>query len=889
MPAIRNRIQIRRVGGKTAARRDATDADDPEGGHATIKLLELSGVEFHGCGDSGAAKVVVCSGGSNSSSKHLSSCPMESTDDKGEGNTWSCMWPVDGSSLVMPFPPGYDKSQKSTISLRLGIQLPGKNVQPLGIAAVSIPAEPKRLEVFYPLVAVVDCSIPVEPLQKQKRFRSIRSSKNLQYSVTQSTMLKLELQVAWNSSSPKHVCKTSTMADGTVIIESRPAMYGKDDDVTKAVEVNAATTASATLDASVMELKESKTEDSLRDYWKRCAEENKGLLGSGAPATSRIANATWGEKLGEDDGSDLSAAPGNAPDNDEKNQGSVMMKSERVNCLLCGCCLMEGIHEESETATASQVGSSAAPCSGFTTESALSVHRGSLAKQPEPVPVKAMKTDLADIFYSSGGDDGDLELPCQEQADENDAETGQLRDQVDDNKQSSSNLSTNDEYQIAAGSQNDLAAVASSDLTHKSVESVSTEDIKTNLADIVYSSCEDNLESSCQHKVLHQVGMSFDEENHVETDTGNDQQPREQDNVNQSSKSENSVESDVGALISIGDTYPSTSPSDTKSVTDSNQGLVMMTSEVTNNAEPKGDAFRSSVSSEESAKPTQLNSSTPSSNESDAAAEGSTVKAANISDESDSIETVSVATEACSEEMIYPSLDPSCQEEAVVIKHVEVSADEGLLQLQEELLQLKEEHCKESHLEVEIGPDDEPPLRSPALLPTPDHEPILAVNELNKALNSDTSGNHTVDSFEATPTKETKLHRQEPQGELERIMKNLREVFEETVEACQDIFSGRALFADVFGDALDDVTCRTDCTSDVETNDESTVSLSSCESMQQSDTAVDGSVDFVDNVSSPKDAEMPPERSVKFERGEKKFVMKPIIITPSQSFSVYSV
>ena len=126
-------------------------------------------------------------------------------------------------------------------------------------------------------------------------------------------------------------------------------------------------------------------------------------------------------------------------------------------------------------------------------------------------------------------------------------------------------------------------------------------------------------------------------------------------------------------------------------------------------------------------------------------------------------------------------------------------------------------------------------------------------------------------------------------------MKNLREVFEETAEACQDIFSGRALFADVFGDALDDVTCRTDCTSDVETNDESTVSLSSCESMQQSDTAVDGSVDFVDNVSSPKDAEMPPERSVKFERGEKpersekKFLMKPILITPSQSFSVYSV
>ena len=503
-----------------------------------------------------------------------------------------------------------------------------------------------------------------------------------------------------------------------------------------------------------------------------------------------------------------------------------------------------------------------------------------------------MKTDLADIFYSSGGDDGD-------QADENDAETGQLREQDDDNKQSSSNLSTNDEYQIAAGSQNDLAAVASSDLTHKSVESVSTEDIKTNLADIVYSSCEDNLESSCQHKVLHQVGMSFDEGNHVETDTGNDQQPREQDNVNQSSKSENAVEShDVGALISIGDTYPSTSPSDTKSVTDSNQGLVMMTSEVTNAAELKGDAFRSSVSSEESAKPTQLNSSIPSSNESDAAAEGSTVKAANISDESESIETVSVATEACSEEMIYPSLDPSCQEEAVVIKHVEVTADEGLLQLQEELLQLEEERYKESHLEVEIGPDDEPP-QSPALKPpTPDHEPILAVKELNKALNSDTSGNHTVDSVEVTPTKgKAKLHRQEPQGELERIMKNLREVFEETVEACQDIFSGRALFADVFGDALDDVTCRTDCTSDVETkSDESTVSLSSCESMQPSDTAVDGSVDFVDNVSSPKDAEMPPERSVKFERGEKperdkekKFVMKPILITPSQSFSIYSV
>ena len=252
---MKSRFQLLR--GDLSARDAGNDAPSSENpvGQVTITLLELSGVEYHSLKckntsdvvpkkkkglsrrlgllggedtissrDAGnddmpltasptPAKVVVwCQQNESKSSsksmpKYLSGCMIEeSIDDEGNVVSWSCVWPNESSSFNVPLPLTHDTNKKNIISLGLGLQLPGQNeIQPLGVVTV----EQSTLEKVHPLLEVMDLSIPVAPLKQKRSLSSkfgITGSKKCKYSISPSTVLKLELQVdSGKTSSTKSV------------------------------------------------------------------------------------------------------------------------------------------------------------------------------------------------------------------------------------------------------------------------------------------------------------------------------------------------------------------------------------------------------------------------------------------------------------------------------------------------------------------------------------------------------------------------------------------------------------------------------------------------------------------------------------------------------------
>eukprot|EP00571_Detonula_confervacea_P004618 CAMPEP_0172330098 /NCGR_PEP_ID=MMETSP1058-20130122/61224_1 /TAXON_ID=83371 /ORGANISM="Detonula confervacea, Strain CCMP 353" /LENGTH=704 /DNA_ID=CAMNT_0013047299 /DNA_START=73 /DNA_END=2184 /DNA_ORIENTATION=+ len=309
MPDILNR-RIQRLRGGIAAKRYVNDAPLSENlgdRQATIVLLELSGLDYrsskgenssdakkmglsrrlrrssrkHGIShavveiedDSAAAtptpaKVVVwCQQNESKSSsesirKHVSSCPMseESMDDEGNVLSWSCRWPDETISLGIPLPSAYERKKNSVITLGVGLKHTDQSeIQPLGVATVSIPGEEE---------AILDLSIPVKPMKQKTRlfgeFGAKRSlPKDCEYIISPLTVLNVNLRVTSKETSAQPIF--GTLVDGTANSEYPSLSYP---DVTKidqgsladSVETEKSSTASQVSVAQLLRMNFSSTE-----------------------------------------------------------------------------------------------------------------------------------------------------------------------------------------------------------------------------------------------------------------------------------------------------------------------------------------------------------------------------------------------------------------------------------------------------------------------------------------------------------------------------------------------------------------------------------------------------------------------------------------------------